>query len=128
MAYVKWDRHGRVTVWQIGGAWLLHSVAGEDGSGLTELLDCCSPDVRYEDLPTVSLFEGDEVIVWGAVAPNSLATWALAWPGPRRSCGGSGPVVATRAVRAERSTPRTAGPGAEIGYSRPSEWSFLTRG
>ena len=43
-------------------AWLLHPLAGApDGkSELKALLDCCSPDMRYEDVPTASVFDGLE--------------------------------------------------------------------
>ena len=43
-------------------AWLLHALAGApDGAGdLKALLDCCGPDVRYEDVPTAKVFEGHD--------------------------------------------------------------------
>jgi steroid delta-isomerase-like uncharacterized protein len=43
-------------------AWLLHPVAGSpEGKGeLKALLDCCSPNVRYEDVPTATVFEGHD--------------------------------------------------------------------
>ena len=43
-------------------AWLLHPMAGApDGdSELEQLLDCCSPEMRYEDVPTASVYEGHE--------------------------------------------------------------------
>ncbi len=46
------------------GAWLLHPLAGApDGEGeLKALLDCCSPHVRYEDVPTARVFEGHDGI------------------------------------------------------------------
>ena len=45
-------------------AWLLHPLAGApDGrTELKALLDCCSPDVLYEDLPTAKVFEGHDGI------------------------------------------------------------------
>jgi hypothetical protein len=41
-------------------AWLLHPVAGSPGGGddLRKLLNCCSPDIRYEDVPTATVYEG----------------------------------------------------------------------
>lgn len=46
------------------GAWLRHALAGApDGEGeLKALLDCCSPDVRYEDVPTAKVFDGHDGI------------------------------------------------------------------
>ena len=43
-------------------AWLLHPVAGTpDGAmELRELLAFVSPSIRYEDVPTASVFEGHE--------------------------------------------------------------------
>jgi hypothetical protein len=44
--------------------WLHHALAGApDGAGqLKALLDCCSPDVRYEDVPTAKVFDGHDGI------------------------------------------------------------------
>jgi steroid delta-isomerase-like uncharacterized protein len=46
------------------GAWLLHPRAGAPAgeSELKALLDCYSPDVRYEDVPTAIVFEGHDGI------------------------------------------------------------------
>jgi hypothetical protein len=46
------------------GAWLLHALAGApEGEGeLQALLDCCSPNVRYEDVPTARVFQGHDGI------------------------------------------------------------------
>ncbi len=43
-------------------AWLLHALAGApDGQdALSALLDCYSPDVVYEDVPTATVFSGRE--------------------------------------------------------------------
>ncbi|MDT5350143.1 MAG: SnoaL-like polyketide cyclase [Mycobacterium sp.] len=43
-------------------AWLLHPLAGapDGGNELKALLMCCSPDVRYEDVPTATVFEGHD--------------------------------------------------------------------
>jgi SnoaL-like polyketide cyclase len=45
-------------------AWLLHPVAGspEGQAELKALLDCYSPGVRYEDVPTASVFDGHDGI------------------------------------------------------------------
>jgi steroid delta-isomerase-like uncharacterized protein len=45
-------------------AWLLHPWAGtREGEGeLKALFDCFSPTVRYEDVPTASVFEGHDGI------------------------------------------------------------------
>jgi hypothetical protein len=45
-------------------AWLAHPLAGAPGgeSRLKALLACCSPNVRYEDVPTGSVFAGHEGI------------------------------------------------------------------
>ena len=45
-------------------AWVLHPVAGSPGgkAELKALLDCYSPDVRYEDVPTAEVFDGHDGI------------------------------------------------------------------
>ena len=45
-------------------AWLLHTLAGapEGKNELKALLDCCSPDMVYEDVPTAKVFEGHDGI------------------------------------------------------------------